>query len=166
MYTTPDDPTALFVHPHNVPNMARMTERTTVKATLGRMPLPKRSAYERPPVHSGMTMKSRRTGVHYQAIGGDEMSRFDANGPSPLSGAPRGKRVAPVAVNPGCRDRSQDALASEEAGTAHARAKAAGHEAMHALGRAILNEAANHSAPDDRRALGIGTLPEATSKET
>ena len=93
--------------PHNVPNMARMTERTTVKATLGRMPLPKRSAYERPPVHSGMTMKSRRTGVHYQAIGGDEMSRFDANGPSPLSGAPRGKRVAPVAVNPGCRDRSR-----------------------------------------------------------
>jgi transposase len=37
---------------------------------------------------------------------------------------------------------------------------------LHALGRAILFEAANHSAPDDRRALGIGTLPAATTVET
>jgi hypothetical protein len=155
----------LVSHPHSVPNVARGMEHQAAPPTLARgTGKPKRSAYESVPIAGGMLSHNRNTGkLHF---GGHEAS-YDSNPANPLnSGPPAGKRTARAEINPGCRDRSQDSLASENAGVAHARAKAAGNEALHSLGRAIWNEAANNSAVDDRRALGIGKLPDAVGEET
>lgn len=161
-FAKPGEP-SLIAHPHALPNAAGMVDHTRVPMTLGKQPLPK-NAWTPPPIHSGMMAKSRKDGTHFSGVSGPDIARYDADGPDPLAGPPQGKRTARAEINPGCRDRSGDSLASEDAGVAAARAKAKGFEAMQALGRAILNEAAAGSAPDDRRALGIGTLPGSTTE--
>lgn len=84
------------------------------------------------PVHPGMRTVSRTTGqVH---PGGDALSRADADPASPIGGAPRGKMLADVKPVPGQRSRTSP------------------HDP--ALGKAILAEALNASAPDDRMAFG------------
>ncbi len=129
---------------HHVPGLARGQEaQTHTKATLGVAPKPK-----------GYPI----------AINGAFRADI-ANPASPLGGAPRGKRLTPPAINPGCRDRSGDALASETAGMAHKRSKAL-PDTLADLGRAILDEALSYSSADDRRALGIGTLPQAVKENT
>ncbi len=128
-------------HPHNVPNVARGMEHQVTNPTLARgTGKPKRSAYEQVPVHNSMVSKNPTTGKFH--FGGMETSRrFDADPASPLDGPPQGKRTVRAEIHPSMRSRNADAVASEMPGTAHARAAKIGHEALHATGRAVLNEA-------------------------
>jgi hypothetical protein len=134
-------------HPRAVEatNAAGMVDHANVNLALGKPPLPKKAFTSAPEIHSGMNAKSRRDGTHFAGLSGQDLSRYDANGPDPLSGAPQGKRLTPVMASPGMKDQSATAFADEIS-----RAAAA---------KKILDEAADNSAPDDRRALGIGTLP-------
>ena len=157
-------------HPHAeaAKNIAGQIDLTHVKADLGVAPKPKRAFTESPEIHSGMNAKSRRTGTHFGGLSGQDLSRFDANGPDPLSGPPRGKRLTPVQPVPGQRSRVNDALASAEPGAAH-RAAMLGRDdftkGLNDTAKAVLDEAGNASAVDDRRALGIGTLPQTTVED-
>ncbi len=150
---------SLISHPHAVPNAAGMVDHTNVSATLGKQPLPKHAHLHSPPIHSGMMARSK-SGTHFSGLSGQDLSRYDADGPDPLAGPPQGKRTARAEINPGCRDRSGDSLASEDAGVAHARATAKGTEHIHALGKAIMDEAARGSH-ETQDGLRIGTLPAA-----
>jgi hypothetical protein len=128
-------------HPHSVPNAARGMEHQEANPTLARgTGKPKRSAFEQVPIHSSMVSVNPTTKQFH--FGGQEASRrFDADPASPLDGPPKGKRTAKAEVNPGCRSRNADSLASENAGVAHARSKTNGsEEALQELGQAVLRE--------------------------
>jgi len=72
---------------------------------------------------------------------------YDSNPGNPLNaGPPIGKRLAPPMLSPGMRSRTNED---------QFRATLAD------LGKLVLDEAGNNSAGDDRRALGIGSLPTA-----
>jgi hypothetical protein len=163
----PSDPSRLISHDNSVPNVARgMEHQTRTGPTLGKPPKPKRVAYEAIPIAAGALSVNRSTGEFH--FGGQEASRrFDADPASPLDGPPRGKRLSPPAINPGCRDRSGDALSSEAPGIAHARTKRL-PDTLADLGRAILDEALHYSAADDRAALAnnFGTLRAAVKEST
>jgi hypothetical protein len=138
------------IHPahvqHHVPGIARgMEAQQHTKATLGKPGKPK----------------------GYPVMLNGHFNANDADPASPLDGPPRGKRLSPPTINPGCRDRSGDSLASEMAGTAHKRSKEL-PDTLRDLGRAILDEALNYSAADDRAALAnnFGTLPAAVKENT
>lgn len=163
-FARPGEP-GLISHPHALPKVTSgMQDQTNVKADLGVRPKVKHAHLIAAPIHDGMMAKSRKDGTHFSGLSGQDLSRYDANGPDPLAGPPRGKRLTPVQINPGSRSRNADSLASEEAGVAHARAKASDQSALHAaLGKAIISEALAHSSVDDRR-YGIGALPPATEE--
>lgn len=119
------------------------------------------------PVHGGMNAKSRRTGVHFDGVGGDGISAFDANpGTNPLGGAPRGKVLMPVQPVPGQRERSKDAPHGGAPGENHARGKPNIAD-MQALGRAVLTEAFANSQSDNAYAHNYpgGMLPESTNEK-
>ena len=115
------------------------------------------------PVHGGMNAKSRRTGEHFDGVGGDGLSRFDANPANPLGGAPRGKTLTPVQPVPGMRSRVNDSLAGGKPGENHAKGKP-NVARLRALGSAVMAEAHAASAPDDRMAYDIGSLSDSTSE--
>jgi hypothetical protein len=76
---------------------------------------------------------------------------YDSNPGNPLNaGPPIGKRLTPPMPSPGMRSRTnEDTLKASLAD----------------MGKLILDEAGDNSALDDRRALGIGTLPTAVTEE-
>lgn len=123
---------------------------STEKAALGKAPLHKRAFTETPEIHSGMNAKSRSDGTHFAGLSGQDLSRYDADGPNPLSGPPRGKRLSPVAISPGMRSRTNEDQPLIPAAD---------------LAKAVMDEAADNSAPDDRRALGIGTLADHVTED-
>jgi hypothetical protein len=128
--------------------------------------LPKK-AFKEVEIHSGMVRQSRRDGTYFGGLSGQDLSRYDAAGPDPLSGAPRGKRLTEVTPVPGQRSTLNDSFPSAEPGAAHKRAdeiKDVTAQFSRDLAEKILDEAGDHSAPDDRRALGIGTLPQQTEE--
>jgi hypothetical protein len=98
-------------HPHAVAakNLAGQVHHANVKVHLGKEPLPKRAFTEVPELHSGMMGKSRTDGTHFAGVGGQDLSRYDANpGNDPLAGAPRGKRLSPVQSVPGMRSQTNE----------------------------------------------------------
>jgi hypothetical protein len=143
----------LVSHPHSQPNIARGMEHQATNPTLargtGKM---KRLAYEKVPIHSAM-------GGGFNKVTND--GAYDADPAAAMGGPPAGKRTLRAEINPGCRSRNADSLASESAGVAAARAASNGHEALHALGVAILNEArlGEHSS-----GLKIGAVPGAVEE--
>jgi len=138
-FARPGEP-SLIAHPHAQPNAAGMVDHTNVHADLGVAPKPKHAFQTATPLHSGA------------------MSRFDADPASATQGPPAGKVVKRAEINPGVRSRNLDSLASESAAVAHARAKANGHDALHALGQVVLNEARLGSG-EHSSGLRIGALP-------
>lgn len=102
------------------------------------------------PVHGAMNAKSRRTGEHFDGVGGDGISRYDANpGTNPTLGPPAGKRLSPVRIAPTMRSRTSPGLTND----------------LHVqLGRAILDEARSASSVDDRL-YGVGSLPSSTDED-
>jgi hypothetical protein len=108
------------------------------------------------PAHGGMTRRQ----TNMAGVGGlshATESAPDASAPSPLDKAAPGKRTVLAKAVPGQRSRTSDTSHSGAPGENHARA--AGKGVDHALGAAVLGEAA--SAPDDRAALahlGVGSL--------
>jgi len=154
-----------YSHPRAVPNAAGQVDHTQVHADLGKPPLPKKAFTEagKPEVHSAMMGKSRKDGTHFAGLSGQDLSRYDADAADPLSAPPRGKKLSPLVPSPGMRDRFDDALASGTPGAAHATAMAKRDEftkGMTDMADRVLTEAGDASAPDDRRALRIGTLKE------
>jgi hypothetical protein len=101
-----------------------------------------------PPLHSGTS------------------SRFDADPPSATGGPPAGKITRRAEINPGCRSRNADSLSSETSGVAHARAKAIGHEALHALGAAVMAQARLGAGNEHPSGLRMSALPGAVDEET
>ncbi|HUI12572.1 MAG TPA: hypothetical protein VL048_03775 [Xanthobacteraceae bacterium] len=103
------------------------------------------------PVHGAMAAKSRRTGEHFDGVGGDGISRYDADpGTNPTLGPPVGKRLTEPAITPTMRSRTSPGLTGE-------------HFRM--LGKLLLSTAT--ASPDDKAALahyGIGTLPSSTTE--
>ena len=97
-------------HPHAVAatNQAGLIDHKHVKADLGVAPKAKRAFTTAPQIHSGMMGKARSDGTHFAGVGGQDLSRYDANGPDPLSGAPRDKALAPVQPVPGQRSRTNE----------------------------------------------------------
>lgn len=148
-----DHPQAMGAHPHSIEasNVAGgMEDHTNVKADLGKAPKLKRAFMTVPPIAAGMTAKSRSDGTHFHNIGGQDLSRYDADpGNDPLRGPARGKRMTPVQPVPGQRSRTEP-MAD-----------------LKSLGSAVLAEAFAASAPDDRMAhgYGFGALPGATSED-
>lgn len=155
-------------HPATVAatNQAGKIDHLNTKANLNKPPLPKRAFQEAhaPEIHSGMLGKSRRTGQHFAGVSGTDLSRFDANpGDDPTAALPRGKVLTPVQPVPGQRSRANDPLhggAPGEAHAAHQRNADQFTRGLRDLSTGILDDAGNHSAVDDRRALGIGDLPQ------
>lgn len=125
----------LIAHPHAAPNVAGQTDHTNVHAAMGKAPQPKHAHQIATPLHSGA------------------MGRFDADPADATGGPPAGKVLRRAEINPGTRSRNLDSLASEAAGTAHARAKAKGHDELHALGNAIVAEAFAHTDRQTRTAF-------------
>lgn len=160
-------PNALASHPHAMPKVhSGMADVTNVKATLGKAPKPKRANMTTPPIAGGMTAKSRRTDEHFHNVGGQDLSRYDASGPDPLAGAPRGKRLTDPQPVPGQRSRITDPAHGGAPGEAHAKGRPDA-VAMRELGARILAEAT--CAPDDAMALrhyGVGTLPQVTKEQS
>lgn len=117
-------------------------------------------------VHSGMLSRNRNTGAFDW---GGHGASYDADPTNPLnSGPPRGKTFAPVPPSPGMRNRAADDLASADPGAAHRGFEAAKDTYVKEtadLAKKIMNEAGDMLRADDRRALGIGTLPPATTEE-
>jgi hypothetical protein len=140
-YSAPGE-AGLISHRHAVPKVNGVRDVTSVTATLGKAPLPKRAHLESPPIHNGMNAKSRRDGTHFSGLSGQDLSRYDANpGDDPLVGAPRGKDLKPVALTPGMKSQTSPALTND----------------VHfALGKAALAEA--KMSPDDKMACGIGNF--------
>ena len=101
-------------HPHAVmaTNQAGLIDHKHVKVDLGVAPKAKRAFTTAPEIHSGMNAKSRKDGTHFAGLSGQDLSRYDANGPDPLSGAPRGKTLAPVQPVPGQRSRTNEGVES------------------------------------------------------
>jgi hypothetical protein len=99
-------------------------------------------------IHDGMRSTNARTGT--SEWGGHGASYDGAPGNPLNAGPPRGKRLSPPMPSPGMRSRTNEGKALRS---------------LADLGKLILDEAANNSAPDDRRALGIGTLPTAVNEE-
>ncbi|MGO9846154.1 MAG: hypothetical protein ACLPKT_06015 [Methylocella sp.] len=122
-FARPGEP-SLISHPGAVPSDAGKYDHNNTHATLGVAPKPKHANLIATPLHSGA------------------MSRYDADPAVAMGGPPAGKVTKRAEINPGSRSRNLDSLASENAGVAHARAKAKGHEELHSLGQAILAEAA------------------------
>lgn len=135
---------SLIAHPHAVPNAAGQVDHLNTHANLGRPGQPKHAFQVATPLHS--------------------MAKFDADPAAAMGGPPAGKVTKRAQVNPGTRSRNLDSLASEAAGTAHARAKAKGNEALHELGRLILNEA-QLGAGEHSSGLRIGSLPGAVQED-
>ncbi len=138
-------------HPHYVGNVAGQSDQTNVHSDLGKPPLPKRAFTEVPEIHSGMNAKSRKDGTHFAGLSGQDLCRYDANGPDPLSGPPHGKRLTPVMASPGMKDQSAAPFANDVS-----RAAAA---------KAILDEAGTAADLQTRWALGIGKLPDQTTED-
>jgi hypothetical protein len=140
---------------HHTPTLARNQEaQQYTTATLGKAPKAKGYSV---PVHNQMHTRSRATGALH--LGGDALSRVDANPSNPLGGAPRGKSLTPVQPVPGQRSRTSDTLHSGAPGENHAKGKP-NVAAMQDLGRAVLAEAT--CSADDRMALAdyrVGSLP-------
>lgn len=139
-----------YAHPHYVGNVAGQTDQTNVHADLGKAPLPKRAFTEAPEIHSGMNAKSRDGKTHFSGLSGQDLSCYDGDGPDPLSGAPRGKRLTPVQPVPGMRSRTNEnqplvPLADQA--------------------KAIMDEAGDAADIQTKRALGIGTLPPVVTEE-
>jgi hypothetical protein len=69
-------------HPHAVAatNQAGLTDHKHVKADLGVAPKTKRAFTTPPQIHSGMMGKARSDGTHFAGVGGQDLSRYDANG--------------------------------------------------------------------------------------
>ncbi len=161
-----------FPHPHAqaAKNIAGQIDHTHVRADLGKKPLPKRAfAGPAPEIHSGMMAKAK-DGTHFAGLSGQDLGRYDANGPDPLSGAPRGKVLTPVAPSFGQRSRVDDALASAEPGAAHDRAmlnKNAFTKGMQKMSEVVLDEAISVSGPDHptNMARAFGKLPDAVEED-
>lgn len=145
-----DHPAAMPSHRNAVPNHAGMTDHTNTHANLGVQPKPKRALTTSPPIAGGMQAKSRRTGEHFHGLSGQDLSRYDANGPDPMApGAPR-KRLTEPGITPTMRSRTSPGLTDEH---------------FRALGKLLLSTAA--ASPDDKAALahyGVGTLPSSTTE--
>jgi hypothetical protein len=158
-----------YAHPHSVPNKAGEVDQTHVHADLGKAPLPKRAFTEagRPEVHSGMMAKSE-TGTHFAGLSGQDLSRYDAEGPDPFSAPPRGKKLAPLAPHPSMRDRFNDALSSGSPGAAHSRAMQSRDQFTKGqvdMADRVLTEAANAKGSDIFDKLALGKLPATTTEE-
>jgi len=160
-----------YAHPHAeaATNVAGQIDHTNVKVNLGKPPLPKRAFTTAPEIHGGMNAKSRADGTHFTGLSGQDLSRYDSNpGDDPLAGPPCGKRLTPVRPSPGMRSRVNDVLASDTPGAAHKAAmlnRDAFTKGMTDLSKAVLDQAGDAGDFQDRRALGIGTLPGAVSEE-
>jgi hypothetical protein len=148
---------------HTVPLARGMEAQQNPAHALGKLGKPKGYDVH---IHDGMRSVNRNTGTHeWGGVG----ASFDANPANPLNSGPaRGKRLTPVQPVPGQRSRANDPLASGEPGQAHADAMLNRDQLLRdsqQVSAKVLAEAGDNSAPDDRRALGIGTLPEATTEE-
>lgn len=149
-------------------NIAGTIDHDNVKLILGKPPLPKRAFASAPEIHSGMNAKSRKDGTHFAGLSGQDLSRYDGDGPDPLAAPPRGKQLTPVQPVPGQRSRTDDALASAEPGAAHKAAmvnKGAFTKGMTDMSKTILDEAGDNSGFHDRQALAIGTLPTVVTED-
>jgi len=102
------------VHPHAVAatNQAGLIDHKRVKADLGVAPKAKRAFTTAPEIPSGMMGKARSDGTHFAGVSGQDLSRYDADGPDPLSGAPRGKTLGTVRPVPGQRSRTNEGVES------------------------------------------------------
>lgn len=130
-----------------VPLARRMeaADHGTKPHCLGKPPKPKGYPVH---IHDGMRSTNARTGT---LEWGGHGASYDANPANPLNaGPPRGKKLAPVMASPGMKDQSATPFADDISRAAQA--------------KAVLDEAANNSAGDDRRALGIGALPAVTEE--
>jgi hypothetical protein len=121
-------------------------EHGTKPHCLGKPPVAKGYPVQ---IHDGMRSTNPKTGT---LEWGGHGASYDTNPANPLnSGPPRGKRLTPVMASPGMKDQSATPFADDVSRAANA--------------KAILDEAGNNSAGDDRRALGIGTLPPVVTEE-
>jgi hypothetical protein len=158
-----------YAHPHAVAakNIAGQIDQTNVHADLGKPPLPKRAFTETPEIHSGMMGKSK-TGTHFAGLSGQDLSRYDADGPDPLSAPPRGKKLAPLAPHPSMRDRFDDALSSGSPGAAHSKAMQSRDQFTKGqvdMADKVLSEAASAKGSDIFDKLALGKLPAAVSEK-
>lgn len=147
-----DHPAAMPSHPHAVPNRAGTVDHANAHADLGVAPKPKRALTTSPPITGGMQAKSRRDGQYFHGLSGQDLSRYDADGPDPLSGAPVAKRLTEPAITPTMRSRTSPGLTDEH---------------FRALGKLLLSTAT--ASPDDKAALahyGIGVLPSSTTEKS
>ena len=76
-------------------------------ADLGKTARVKRAFTAPPEIHSGSNAKSR-SGTHFNGLSGQDLSRYDADGPDPMAGPTQGKRLTPVQPSPGMRSRTND----------------------------------------------------------
>lgn len=160
-----DHPRAMGSHPDATEWAKGAVEQTHVKADLGRAPKVKRALLTAPPIAGGMTAKSRRTGEHFHNVGGQDLSRYDADpGKNPLGGAPRGKALTPVTPVPGQRSRVGE-VDNGEPGQHQARNKP-DVTGMRALGEQIMREAFAVSGSDHPANLGVGSLPDSTNENS
>ena len=163
-----DDPGAPVAHPNSIASVPIATGMKEVEQVqgLGKAPKVKISRFCAVPVHDGMTTTSRVTGKrHY---GGADLSRYDADPASPLNREAGAKRLTPVRPVPGQRSRITDLAAGGAPGENHVRGRR-DPRAMAFLGAAVLSEALNRSAPDDRQALSYGiaaSLPQSVDEAT
>jgi hypothetical protein len=164
-------PGGVGVHPHYVGNVAGQTDQTNVHADLGKAPRTKRAFTEPLEIHNGSNAKSR-SGTHFAGLSGQDLSRYDADGPDPLAGPAQGKRLAPVQPSPGMRSRTNDPVGGgvcvDGRNPAHDAAMLGRNDftkGMQNLSKRVLDEAADAADRQTRSALGIGTLPGAVTED-
>lgn len=151
--------------------MSNPHDPNSVKATLGKPPLPKKAfAADAPTIHPGMTVQTRVGGL---LGGGHTRSAVDAltgiavvpgrDGRAatagPMTKPPVEKNLRSVEHSPGMRSRTGDAPEPEGVGVAHSRAQARKADlksAAHELGRRIIEEALTCAGPDHPGNLGRG----------
>lgn len=156
-------------HPHAIAaaNMAGKSAHRHVKADLDVAPKPKRAFTSAPEIHSGMIGKSRKDGTHFAGLSGQDLSKYDANGPDPLSSPPRGKVSTPVQPVPGQRSRVNDPLHGGAPGQAHAAHQAnadAFTKGLRNMSRDVLDEASGARGSDVFDRMRYRPLPDSTTE--
>lgn len=106
-------------HPHAVAatNQAGLIDHKNVKVDLGKAPKAKTAFTSAPEIHSGMMGKARSDGKHFAGLSGQDLSHYDADPGSALTGGdvmghnlPQGKAFIGKPVEPvkGQRSRTNE----------------------------------------------------------
>ncbi len=161
------------VHPQAAAQVAGKIADKKVHADLGVAPKQKKALTTAPELHSGMMGKARSDGTHFAGVGGQDLSRYDADPSgldtkSAIEGPPRGKALSPVQPSFGQRDRSNDPVGGgvvvDGRNPAHDKAmlnRGQFTKGMTDLSKDVLNEASNAQGSDLHDRMRFGKLPDA-----